>query len=66
MNEPRGAEREKLLNQCHSRAQNKIRRIHAVELRKLYLEEVKKAGLTLRPLGSTIELLGGELNEGQR
>ena len=62
MTEPKGAEREKILNQCHAKAQNKIRRIHATELRKLYLEEVKKAGLTLRTQGSTIELLGKEVS----
>jgi hypothetical protein len=57
MSEPKGAERERILNQCHARAQNKLRRIHAIELRELYLEEIKKVGMTLRPQGSTIELL---------
>ena len=57
MSEPKGAEREKLTAQCHARAQNRLRKIHEVELRELYLDELKKVGITLRPQGSTVELL---------
>lgn len=56
MTEPRGAERERLTNLCHARARNTLRKIYKEQYRVIYMEELKKVGITLRETGSTAEV----------
>ena len=61
--EPTGKERTRVLSNCQGKAQNRLRIVYAEQYREFYLEEVRKAGITLRGEGSTakIQELSGEI-----
>ena len=54
--EPTGKERTRILSNCQGKAQNRLRIVYAEQYREFYLEEVRKAGITLRGEGSTAKI----------
>jgi hypothetical protein len=48
MSEPKGAEREKIMQLCHARARYALQKMYPEEYRLLYTAESEKAGLTLK------------------
>jgi hypothetical protein len=48
MSEPKGAEREKIMQLCHARARYALQKMYPEEYRLLYTAELEKAGLTLK------------------
>ena len=49
------------MSNCQGKAQNRLRKEYNEQYRAFYLEELKKAGITLRRNGSTAEIQ--ELND---